>query len=114
MRMVVNMAYDQNLARRMRTLLADHPIEEKNMFGGLAFFVGGHMACGVIKNDLVVRVGAQGYEDALAEPGARLFDFTSRPMKGWVMVSSPGYLDDDALLEWVMKGITFAKTLPPK
>ena len=68
------MVYDQVLAERMRALLTRHPIEEKNRFGGLAFFVAGNMACGIIKDDLVVRVGEEDYEQALAEPGARLFD----------------------------------------
>ena len=68
------MAYDQDLAERMMALLTGHPIEEKNMFGGLAFFVAGNIACGIIKDDLVFRDGAENYGQALAELGARLFN----------------------------------------
>ena len=76
------MAYDKDLAGRVRTALAEQPVvDEKPMFGGLSFMVRGHMCCGVVKDDLVVRVGADGQGEALAQPGARPMDFTGRPMK---------------------------------
>ena len=77
------MAYNKELAARVRTALVDSSaITEKKMFGGLSFLLGGKMCCGVIDDNLVVRVGPDGYEDALAQPNARPMDFTGRPMAG--------------------------------
>jgi len=75
--------------------------------------VGGKMACGINKDDLMVRVGPDSYEDALAEPHARLMDFTGRPMKGIVYVGPEGCRTDEALATWVTRGAEFAATLPP-
>jgi TfoX/Sxy family transcriptional regulator of competence genes len=109
------MAYDEGLARRIREALGELPgLVEKKMFGGIGFMVQGNMACGVNKDDLIVRVGAERYEEALASPHTRPFDMTGRPMKGWVMVSANGYESDDALKDWVQQGVEFALTLPPK
>jgi len=61
------------------------------MFGGIAFMLNGNMCCGVTNDDLMVRVGADGLEDALDQPNARPMDFTGRPMKGFVFVDAgPG------------------------
>ena len=77
------MAYDENLADRIRKALAGRKgVTEKNMFGGLSFMLGGNMCCGVVREDLVVRVSPGSYEDALAEPHARPMDFTGRPPPG--------------------------------
>ena len=109
------MAYDEGLAHRVRDLLAERPgLIEKKMFGGIAFMLQGNMACGVNKEDLIVRVGPEQYEAALATPHARPFDITGRAMKGWVMVGPEGYEADDALEAWVRQGIDFALSLPPK
>jgi TfoX/Sxy family transcriptional regulator of competence genes len=109
------MAYDEGLAQRIREALGEPPgLIEKKMFGGVGFMVRGNMACGVNKDDLIVRVGAKGYEEALARSHTRPFDMTGRPMKGWVMVSADGYESDDALKDWVQQGVEFALSLPPK
>ena len=109
------MAYDEGLAQRMREALATiHDIDEKKMFGGIGFLLNGNMACGVNKDDLIVRVGPEAYETALAEPHTKEFDMTGRPMKGWVVVRPTGYETDEALKGWVQRGVDFALTLPPK
>lgn len=108
------MAYDEGLAERIRQLMVDIPgMSEKKMFGGLSFMVQGNYACGVAET-LVVRVGKEGHDEALAQPYARLMDFTGRPMKGWVYVDSPGYEGDDDLADWVGLGMAYAQSLPPK
>jgi hypothetical protein len=108
-------AYDEGLAQRVHELLAEHPdIEEKKMFGGLSFMVGGNLACGIIGEDLIVRVGPDNGAEALAQPHTRPFDFTGRPMKGWVVVEPSGLGEDEALAGWVGRGVSFASSLPPK
>jgi len=72
------------------------------------------MACGVNKDDLIVRVGPEVYEAALDEPHTKEFDMTGRPMRGWVVVRPPGYETDEALKGWVQRGVDFALSLPPK
>jgi hypothetical protein len=72
------------------------------------------MACGVNRDDLIVRVGRQHYEQALAQPGARPFDMTGRPMRGWVAVGPDGHASDERLQAWVQQGVDFALTLPAK
>jgi TfoX/Sxy family transcriptional regulator of competence genes len=109
------MAYDERLAHRVRAALADEAqLTERKMFGGLAFMLQGNMCCGIIKDELMVRVGPQQYAQALAQPHARMLDFTGRPMKGMVMVAPPGVEDDEALGRWVESGVAFTKTLPAK
>ncbi len=76
--------------------------------------VNGNMACGVIGEQICVRVGAEGNDEALAMPGARPFDFTGRPMKGWVYVAPEGFATKRALQGWVKRGVDFAASLPPK
>ena len=109
------MAYDEGLAHRVGQILREQPgIVEKKMFGGVGFMLDGNMACGVNKDDLIVRVGPDRYEQAVIQPHARPFDFTGRPMKGWVMVAGTGFKTDDSLKSWLNKARTFVKTLPPK
>jgi hypothetical protein len=103
------------LAQRARELLAPRPgLVEKAMFGGLAFMLQGNMCCGVLNEDLVVRVGPDAYDRALEQPGAREFDFTGRPMKGWVLVGAAGCASDGALERWIQQGVQFALSLPAK
>ena len=81
------MAFDENLADRVRErLAATAGITELKMFGGWGATINGNMAVGVMASDLIVRVGPEGFDDALSRPGARPFDFTGRPMTGWVFV----------------------------
>lgn len=109
------MAYDEGLARRVRVLLEGHPaFTEKKMFGGTGFMLQGNMACGVNKDDLIVRVGPDRYEAALAAPHTRVFDMTGRPMTGWVVVAPAGCASDAGLEDWVRQGADFALSLPAK
>ncbi len=84
------------------------------MFGGITFMVSGHMCCGVIADQLMVRVGADSFDDAVAQPHARPMDFTGRPMVGFVYVGSEGTLADNHLDQWVKRGEAFVESLPPK
>jgi TfoX/Sxy family transcriptional regulator of competence genes len=109
------MAYNQALADRIRVQIIDKPgFSEKKMFGGIGFMLRGNMACGVNKENLIARVGAEKYEDALTQPHTRPFDFTGRPMTGWVMVAPEGYKTDDDLRDWLRLGVECALSLPPK
>jgi TfoX/Sxy family transcriptional regulator of competence genes len=108
-------AYDEGLAQRIRESLEDvRGITEKRMFGGLAFLLDGNMACGVVGEDLMVRVGPDAYGESLERPHARAMDFTGRPMKGLVYVSPPGYEAESDLDSWVGRGVAFARSLPSK
>jgi TfoX/Sxy family transcriptional regulator of competence genes len=108
------MAYDADLARRVRALLAVQPgLTEKHMFGGVAFMLQGNMACGVSGDELIVRVGP-GDEVLVRQPGVRPFDMTGRPMKGWLLVGPEGYDTDASLQDWVTRGSEFALSLSPK
>ncbi len=109
------MPYNENLAQRVREIIKERPgLVEKTMFGGVGFMLHGNMACGVHKDSLIVRVGPDSYESAMAQPYTRPFDITGRPMTGWVMVASDGYQEETDLEKWVNKGVKFALTLPPK
>jgi len=109
------MAYDETVAYRVREALAQQDgVTERKMFGGLAFMVNGHMCCGVRQDHLMVRVGPQQYETALAQAHAREMDFTGRPMKGIVWVDRPGYAADDDLRAWVGRALSFVTSLPSK
>ena len=109
------MAYDDGLAQRVRELLTDlTDFSEKKMFGGICFLIQGNMACGIISYDVIVRIGPENYEAALKKPGAGIFDFTGRPMKGWVVVSAESHESDDHLLNWIQQAVAFTSSLPPK
>lgn len=109
------MAYDEKLALWIREILADLPgLQEKKMFGGVGFLLNGNMACGVNKDDLIVRVGPEAYESALTEPDTKVFDMTGRPMTGWVVVTPKGYETEEALRGWVKRGVDYALRLPQK
>jgi TfoX/Sxy family transcriptional regulator of competence genes len=108
-------AYDEDLAHRVRELLSDERgVIEKPMFGGLAFLLGGNMSVGLWHDDLVVRVGPDAADEALSRPHARVFDVTGRPMKGWVLVAGEGLATKRQLGTWVRRGVEFARSLPPK
>ena len=109
------MAYDEGVAQRLRESLGGVPdLTEKKMFGGLAFLVAGNMCVGVMGEELIARVGPAAYASAVELPGAHSFDFTSRPMAGWVMVRPEGFEDDAALGDWVGRSLEFARSLPAK
>ena len=108
------MAYDERLADRVRDVLEGDPgVSERKMFGGIAFMIDGHMACGIAGEELMLRLGPEGAEAALRRPGVRPMDFTGRPMKGMVFVAPQG-LRGTALRRWVEAAAGFARTLPPK
>jgi hypothetical protein len=104
----IGVGYDEKTAVRIREVLADRTdVDEKRMFGGLCFMVGGQMCCGLTKTDFMVRVGKNAYEDALAQPHARPMDFTGRPLAGMVYVDAAGYSTSAALARWVGRGVAF-------
>ena len=109
------MAYDKGLAQRVRDLLDETPgFNEKKMFGGVCFLLNGNMTCGILNDDLIVRVGPEKYGRLLKSQHVRKFDITGRPMKGWVMVSCEGYESDKDLAGWIQQGLRYALSLPPK
>lgn len=109
------MPYDEAIAKRVRPLLSRRKgFAEKKMFGGVGFLLNGNMCCGVWKEFLILRVGADLYQSSLAEPFVREFDITGRAMTGWVMVEPEGFADATDLKTWVGKAASFAGSLPPK
>lgn len=109
------MAFDSGLAERLRELLAErNDVVEKKMFGGLCFMVGGHMCCGVVGSELMLRVGPLRYQEALNQPHARELDFTGRPMRGMVIVGEEGFLEDQQLADWLDLALAFVAELPAK
>jgi hypothetical protein len=108
-------AYDEGLATRLREMIGAEPgLAEKKMFGGLAMLLYGNMAVGVHGQDLIVRTDPGQQEQLLAEPGARVFDMTGRPMKGWILVAPQGVRTKRQLGAWVARRVGFVKTIPPK
>lgn len=96
------MAYDEGTVQRVRELLEDRPdVVEKKMFGGLCFMVQGNMCCGILQDEIMVRVGAEAHAEALAQPHAREMDFTGRFMKGMVYVAPEGHESDEDLEGWI-------------
>lgn len=110
------MAYDEELAHRIRELLADEQgVSEMSMFGGLAFLLDGNMSVAASgKGGLMVRVDPQTSERALASPHARAVEMRGRAMKGWIRVDSEGVRTKRQLASWVRRGVQFARALPPK
>lgn len=109
------MACNEQLVERVRAVLKrTRGTAERRMFGGVCFTLNGNMACGVVRADLMVRVGHDRYEEALKQPHAREMDFTGRAMKGYVFVAAPGIKSDSSLKDWVGLGIAYVGTLPPK
>ena len=108
------MAFDEALAERVRSALAgEEGVTERKMFGGLAFMLDGHMSCGIVGEELMLRLGPEGAAAALERPHVRPMDFTGRPLKGMVFVAPEG-LRGAALRRWVDEAAAFARTLPPK
>jgi hypothetical protein len=108
------MPYEEALADRVRAVLAEeHGLSERKMFGGLAFMLHRNMACGIVKDELMLRLGPEGADSALDRPHVRQMDFTGRPMTGMVFVAQVG-LEGDALGEWVAQAVGYARALPPK
>jgi TfoX/Sxy family transcriptional regulator of competence genes len=111
----VPVAYDEQLARRIRMALAAESFTERKMFGGIAFMLNGNMVCGVIRESFMARVGADGYAAALELPGVGPMNpFGTRAMKGMVMVDGAVIATDAGLQAWVDRCVQFTRTLPAK
>jgi TfoX/Sxy family transcriptional regulator of competence genes len=107
-------AYDEKLADRVRDILEEEEgVTERKMFGGLAFMVRGHMACGIVGDDLMLRLGAEGADRALERPHVRPMDFTGKSMTGMVYVAPEG-LKGAALRRFIGEATDFVAGLPPK
>jgi TfoX/Sxy family transcriptional regulator of competence genes len=108
------MGYNTKLAARIRSQLDGTPFVEKKMFGGVGFLLNGNLACGVNKDNLIVRIDPEKQTALLKKPHVKPFDLTGRPMKGWLLVEAEGCKTEKQLSAWVREGIAFALTLPPK
>jgi TfoX/Sxy family transcriptional regulator of competence genes len=96
------MAFDENLNDRIRESLAHLPnVEEKYMFGGSCFMVNGKMCVGVVKDEMMCRIGPAVYEEALEKPGCREMVFTGKPMKGYVFVNDEGFKTKKQFDYWI-------------
>lgn len=109
------MAYDARLAERVKTLIEKRPgFSEKKMFGGIAFMIRGNMCCGVVRNDLMIRLTPEQVVDGLQQPHTRPMDFSGKPMKSMLYVGPAGVDAEDDLEKWVRAAVRFVLTLPPK
>ena len=109
------MAYNEALANRIReALFREKGVDEIKMMGGLSFMICGHMALGIVGEELMVRVGPAGYQHALGRAHTREMDFTSRSIKGFVFVQPAGIRTKRSLASWVALATAFAKSLPPR
>jgi TfoX/Sxy family transcriptional regulator of competence genes len=109
------MALDEHLADRVRAALDDVPdVRERRMFGGLAFLFAGHMTCGIVGDELMLRLGEAGADAAVDERHVRPMDFTGTPMRTMVFVEPPGIASERELDDWIERALTYVRTLPPK
>lgn len=109
------MPYSEQLAARVRKLLARRKgITEKKMFGGLCFLLNGNMCCGVVHDELVLRLGPEGAPQALQQPNTREMDFTGKPIKSMVYLTPAGHKQDADLRQWITQAIDFTANLPSK
>ncbi len=104
------MAYNEALAQRVREALASQSrVEEKKMMGGLTFMVNGKMCAGIVRDDLMARLDPEVYETALTKKCCREMDFTGKPMKGFVFISSDGTNRKADLDYWIELALEFNK-----
>lgn len=109
------MAYDEGVAQRVREALSDNKnITEKKMFGGIAFMLSGNMCVGVVKDQLMLRVGPEQYDKLLKMKHVKKMDFTGKAMKGFIYLQPDGFAEDDDLTIWLAKAILFVDSLPEK
>jgi TfoX/Sxy family transcriptional regulator of competence genes len=113
---VAAVAYDEDLANRIRELVAGEPdVTEKRMFGGLAFLVGGNMSVTASgQGGLMVRIDPEDTDALLAKPHARPFEMRGREMQGWLRVDPEGLQTKRQLAPWVTRGVAYARSLPAK
>jgi hypothetical protein len=108
-------AYSQAVADRVRDQLEGvKRVTEREMFGGIAFMVGGNMCSGVIGDELLARVPPELHQDALTRPHTRPFEMGGRSSRGFVLVGRDGVEEDNDLALWIRLGVTHAQSLPPK
>ncbi len=109
------MAFDPTLAERIRARLQRQPgLSEKKMFGGIGFLLNGNMCCGVLGKEMIVRLDPDEAEKALQKANTRIFDFSGRPMRGWVFVHQKAVTADATLNSWVNMAVKYVKSLPAK
>jgi TfoX/Sxy family transcriptional regulator of competence genes len=110
------MAYDEDLANRIRELVAGEAgVTERRMFGGLAFLIAGHMAVSASgRGGVLLHVDPADTDTLLAKPHAQPFEMRGRVMDGWVRVEAEGLQTKRQLERWVARGIAHARSLPPK
>ena len=110
------MAYDEDLAERIRELVEEEAgLSEMKMFGGLGFMVGGHMAVAASgQGGILVRVDPDESESLVDKTNAYPMEMRGRPMQGWLRVDSEHVATKAQLAKWVRKGVTYARSLPPK
>jgi len=109
-------AYDEKLAERIRSLIANEPdVGEQKMFGGLAFLIGGNMAVAASgQGGLMVRVDPAKGETLIAKSHARPMEMRGRSMSGWLRLDSDDVRQKRELSKWIDIGVSYAKSLPPK
>jgi TfoX/Sxy family transcriptional regulator of competence genes len=109
-------AYDEDLADRIRELIAGEPdVTEQTMFGGLAFLVGGNMSVAASgQGGLLVRVDPEDTDALLSRRHAEAFEMRGRPMRGWLRVDADGVRTKRELEPWVRRGVAYARSLPSK
>ena len=109
------LAYCEELAERVRFHLSGRTtFSERKMFGGLTFMVNAHMRCGIVGDDLMVRVGSEAYADSLRQPHVREMDFAGKALKGMVYIGIKGVEQDTDLRDWIARGLDFVQTVPPR
>ena len=110
------MAYDEALAARVRDRIGAAPdLTERKMFGGLAFLIGGHMAVAASgQGGIMVRVDPDESDALVSGTPAHPMEMRGKPMPGWLRVATADVGSDAALGEWVERGVTYARSLPPK
>jgi TfoX N-terminal domain len=108
-------AFDPKLVERVRREIGERRgLSERQMFGCAAFFLNGNLSCGVRDNEIIVRVHPSSSTAAVKEPGARPFDLSGRPMKGWVLVDPTRIEGPKAFSKWISRGVEYASSLPKK
>ncbi|TND10530.1 MAG: hypothetical protein FD123_172 [Bacteroidetes bacterium] len=110
------MAYDELLAKRISSAFKTMRVktEEKKMFGGICYMIQDKMCCGIVKEDLMLRVSHEQYELLLKKPNVRPMDFTGKPMKGFLYVNQKAFPSEKALCDWIAFAVDFVKTNPAK
>jgi TfoX/Sxy family transcriptional regulator of competence genes len=109
------MGYDKQAVEHVRRILAGRQdVVEKRMIGGLSFLINGAMCCGVTGADLMVRVGPDAVASALAQPHVRPMEFAGRRLAAFVRIEPEGYQTDEALAQWIQRGLDFVATLPAR